>query len=196
LAALVEGDLPSTALLESDAGLGMVINAGSFDIDLIDATDAAGSASNQSGMEFGGDGAGDLGLLRGCSLDDILKWDGTANWECQADADTNPFDVASCDAVVLGSAGEATLVGGANSMNCATMDTFASAASDTWESVTCTAGSLWMLKANDSARTVIVGTGLGASDTQWQMDHIDDRLFLDCSATDTVKTVNRKSNGV
>lgn len=196
LAALVEGDLPSTALLESDAGLGMVINAGAFDIDLIDATDASGSASNQSGMEFGGPGGDDLGLIRGCTINQILKWDGTANWECQADADTNPFDVASCDAVVLDSGGEATLVGGANSMNCASIDTFASAASDTWETVVCTAGSLWMVKANDSARTVIVGTGLGASDTQWQMDHVDDRIFLDCPTTDTVKTISRKSNGV
>ena len=195
LAALVEGDLPTTALLEGDAGLGMVINAGAFDIDLIDVTDAAGSASNNSGLEFGGTGAADIGLLRACTINQILKWDGTALWECQDDEDTNPLDITTCDAVTL-STGSVTLVGGANSVNCAVIDTEASAAQDDWSAVVCTAGSWWLTKAADSARTVTLVTGLGASDKQVQFDHVDDRAMLECSAANTLKMIDFRSNGV
>lgn len=195
LAALVDADLPSTALLESDAGLGMVINAGAFDIDLIDVTDAAGSSGNESGLEFGGTGAGDIGLLRACTINQILKWDGTSLWECQNDEDTNPLDITSCDALTL-STGSVTMVGGANSVNCAVIDTEASAAQDDWSAVVCTAGSWWLVKAADSARTVTLVTGLGASDKQVQLDHVDDRVLLECPATNTLKTINHRSNGV
>jgi hypothetical protein len=74
------------------AGSGLEEVAGSPDslaIDLIDADDQVGSSSNQSGMEFGGTGGTDLGLLRNCGNGQILKFNTTGGlWECQNDDDS------------------------------------------------------------------------------------------------------------
>jgi hypothetical protein len=55
-------------------------------IDLLTADDQTGSSSNQSGLEFGDTGSDKLALLRGCALDDVLKFNTTGGlWECATD---------------------------------------------------------------------------------------------------------------
>jgi hypothetical protein len=61
--ATVTGDDIATSL----GGLGIVLTAGSpdsLDIDEIDAADGSGATSNNSGFEFGGAGAAQIGLLQ------------------------------------------------------------------------------------------------------------------------------------
>lgn len=87
-AASIDGDDINTNL----AGSGLVLTAAApdtLDIDLIDIDDQTGSSSNQSGLEFGGTGAADLGLLRACTNGQLLKFNTTGGlWECQNDNDS------------------------------------------------------------------------------------------------------------
>src|SRR3989344_3589842 len=84
-AASIDGD----DLASSVAGSGLVLLAGSpdqIDIDEIDVADGAGSTSNNSGLEFGGTGGAQIGLLQGCGDSEVLKWvESLSVWQCSSD---------------------------------------------------------------------------------------------------------------
>lgn len=64
-------------------GNGITANADDLAIDLLDSADGTGSTSSNSGLEFGGSGSDELGLLQGCSDGQVLTWNnGTNVWEC------------------------------------------------------------------------------------------------------------------
>ena len=66
-------------------GDGLDFSASTVTIDLVDDGDGTtATTSSESGLEFDG---GELSLLRGCSDNQILKWDSTAeDWSCEADS--------------------------------------------------------------------------------------------------------------
>jgi hypothetical protein len=67
-------------------GAGIAVSGNSIAVDLLTADDQVGSASNQSGMEFGDTGSDKLALLRGCANTEILKFNTTGGlWECKVD---------------------------------------------------------------------------------------------------------------
>jgi DNA-binding transcriptional MerR regulator len=99
------GGLTGTATGESSnptlavgAGSGITVNADDIAVNLISVVDSAGLSSSASGLEFGGTSGAQIGLIRGCSDGQVLKWaDGTGEWGCGADsgAGASPFTAAS-----------------------------------------------------------------------------------------------------
>jgi hypothetical protein len=52
-------------------------------IDLLTASDGAGTTTSYSGLEFQGAGSNELTLLQGCSNNDVLAWDDSlTEWKC------------------------------------------------------------------------------------------------------------------
>ncbi len=83
-------------------------------VDLLTADDQLGSSSNQSGMEFGGAGSDKLGLLRGCSLNQLLKFNTTGGlWECAVDNDSGGSPTLDS---IIAAAGAATINNADNSI--------------------------------------------------------------------------------
>lgn len=119
---VVQAGAYDTASIDGDdinsnlAGSGLVLTVAApdtLDIDLIDIDDQVGSASNQSGMEFGGTGGADLGLLRGCTLNQILKFNTTGGlWECAADVSGGSPTLDT----IAAAAGSATINNGDNAI--------------------------------------------------------------------------------
>jgi hypothetical protein len=48
-------------------------------IDLLDSADGTGGTSSNSGLEFAGTGSNELGLLQGCSNNQLLLWNDSTN---------------------------------------------------------------------------------------------------------------------
>lgn len=83
--------LNADVIVETDLGLGLVLNAdnATADIDLVTTWVSSGDVStNASGLEITAGTANiQLGLLQGCTDNQILKWDaGDDTWDCEADA--------------------------------------------------------------------------------------------------------------
>jgi hypothetical protein len=112
-----DGTIDGEDMNANYAGSGLEEVAGSPDslaVDLIDADDQTGSSSNQSGLEFGGTGGTDLGLLRACGNGQVLKFNTTGGlWECQPDNDSGGSPTLDS---VTAAAGTATINSGDNAI--------------------------------------------------------------------------------
>ena len=141
-------------------------------VQLLDENDGTGATSNQAGLEFGGAGSDEVGLLQGCADGEVLKWvNSTTSWDCSADVGSNPLSIAS--------PAELTIATGAVTATCAadnicywTIDTESDAATDDLTTFNCTAGSQHVIMANNDARTVVVQAHSGPD---FSMDDVDDR---------------------
>lgn len=166
-------------------------------VELLGAADGTGATSNNSGLEFGGGGSDTLALLQGCGDGEVLKWtESSSVWGCAPDGGgSNPLTLTSCEALTI-SAGAITLTGSANTITCHTVDTESAAASDDLDTANCTAGSMHVLVAANTGRTVVVkdGTAIKAQ-ADFSLDNTEDRFWATCTATNTLHEDNRASNG-
>ena len=94
---------------------------------------------------------------------------------------------------------EVTISTGAISPSCSAnnicrlhIDTESDAASDDLTSVTCTAGAVFVVSAEDDARSVVIQA---ASATDFTLDDADDRAILECDATNSVEFIARHNGG-
>ncbi len=85
---LTNGGGPGAITINVGAGNGITVNANDITVDTLDSADALSSTtSNGSGLEVLASG---IGLLQGCSDNQILKWNEAGDlWGCANDTDTD-----------------------------------------------------------------------------------------------------------
>ncbi len=111
--ALDPTNVSASLLLTEIDGIGIGVSGTELIVDLLTADDQVGSTSNQSGMEFGDTGSDKLGLLRGCSLNQILKFNTTGGlWECATDVSGGSPTLDT----IAAAAGTATIANGDNAI--------------------------------------------------------------------------------
>ncbi len=194
------GTAAAPEIASTVAGDGIVLNTGttpdSFDLDLNGTVDGVGSTGNLSGLEI--TATNEIALIQGCADTEILKWvNGTSQWDCAADDGSNPLSIASPAAVELTAGGEATLTGGANTINYHTLDSTGASGDDNWESVVCTAGSYHVIQPLVGTRTVTVqASTLAAAIADFLLDGAKDRWAGHCHTANTIVEEKRSNNEV
>lgn len=153
--------------------------------DLLTFSESAGDATCAAG-DYWIKGNSTSGTLRGCENGTLF----TVNA-----AGASGLSLGSCEALTI-SAGAVTFTGDANTITCHTIDTEAAAGSDDLTSITCTAGSWHLITAANATRTVVVTDGAGVQlQANFSLDNTEDKMLLECPATNTVAEVNRANNG-
>jgi len=153
--------------------------------DLLTFAESAGDATCGAG-DYWIKGNSTSGLIRGCEDGTVFSLNAAA---------ASGLSLGSCEALTI-SAGAVTLSGDASTITCHTIDTESAAASDDLDAITCTAGSWHLITAANAARTVVVKDGAGVQlQADFSLDHTEDKMLVECPATNTVAEISRASNG-